>query len=103
MTLYRETTCEHGTQDVCDHMPIDDRNGRCLRLDCDVMHDESCLGGSREEVTIDYEAAHLAQHAAWCDCGSVACDEIDTEILMDEIRIIVDAALHTEKETASTA
>ena len=45
MTLYRETPCEHGRIDDCDAITTPTGLGRY------------CPGGSREEVTIDYEAA----------------------------------------------
>lgn len=48
MTLYRETSCEHGELEAHQtHLPS--------------MHEGPvCPGGSREEVTIDYEAAVIA-------------------------------------------
>ena len=76
MTLYRETPCEHGQIDE-HYYP--------------AYHDETmkCPGGFREEVTIDYEAATQALAITHVTAAQLA-------------RFVVDAALHTEKETAST-
>ena len=82
MTLYRETPCEHGysvAHCLCDHRTVE----------CPGW----CPGGSREEVTVDYEAA--AQELM----------QIRPAIPVDvtfPVKRIVDAALHTERETAST-
>ena len=81
MTLYRETTCPtHGGQ----HDPIEG----------------ICPGGSREEVTIDYEAAGRKFH-------DIVYGPADTLVAITDPsvqngRAILDAALHTEKEPAST-
>ncbi len=50
--LYRETPCEHGYVDGHGPYVGDDLIG--------------CLGGSREEVTIDYAAAWAVMRAAGC-------------------------------------
>ena len=78
MTLYRETPCEHG------HMSMH------------PAEDTHCPGGSREEVTVDYEAAAIANHdndpsyapPYWDDCT----DDMKTWYRQHS-RSIVDAAL----------
>ena len=53
--LYRETACEHDYMEshyTCDHVGYQEYN--------EISHTHQncqCPGGSREEVTIDYEAA----------------------------------------------
>ena len=75
MTLYRETTCDHGYM---------------VKHPLHNVFAVGCPGGSREEVTIDYEAALR-----------MAREELELNIYEGEARAIVDAALHTEKEPAS--
>ena len=80
MTLYRETPCEHNAMEPHVWFTTKTRLAR------------NCPGGSREEVTIDYEAA--AQELM----------QIRPAIPLDvtfPVKRIVDAALHTEKEPAS--
>ncbi len=94
MTLYRETLCEHG------RMPAHGVLG--------VIHGEGipeCYGGSREEVVIDYQAATQAvedkirQFPVWPHApGSVGWGATIEEVA----EAAIDAALHLEKETAST-
>lgn len=57
MTLYSITECEHGEVGHCDHIAVEDRGGGCLRLDCNVLHDDYCPGGTQTPITIDYTAA----------------------------------------------
>ena len=67
MTLYRETPCEHG------HMNMHDRKtGETIWSDTDPDMKLTCPGGSREEVTINYDAAEaimLDLHVSW-DAGA---------------------------------
>ena len=80
MTLYRETPCEH--EYVDEHGPF---------KGVDLI---GCPGGSREEVTIDYEAA--------AEIGEQWLGQIGEDRTL-KARAMVDAALHTEREPASTA
>ena len=94
MTLYRETPCEHG--ESISHWRFPDPTD---------FDGEWCLGGSREEVVIDYEAAAIANHdndpsyapPYWDDCT----DDMKTWYRQHS-RSIVDAALRTEREPVST-
>ena len=59
MTLYRETPCEHGLMDKHDwyvSRPLQHGDSALAGY-----FDGLCPGGSREEVTINYEAA-IAKH-----------------------------------------
>ena len=86
MTLYWETPCEHGY--TRRHLNTGNYGDR---------FDKRCPGGPREEVTIDYEAA-AGLLSTLDDIPSLAHPE---EVLPFATRV-VDAALHTKKETAST-
>ena len=72
MTLYRETPCDHGW----------------------IKPHPNCPGGSREEVTIDYEAGRGTAFRLRHKFMAGMFDEVSQSI--------IDAALHTEKEPAST-
>ncbi len=98
MTLYRETTpCEHGFTDG--HLVIE------TSLDNDV---EWCRGVVREEVTTDQLVFMVANACASHDMQSGPFDmlaELDADMSDAYKRFArkhVDAALHTEKGTAST-
>ncbi len=92
--LYRETPCEHGYVDGHGPYVGDDLIG--------------CLGGSREEVTIEQLVFMVANACASHDMQSGPFDmlaELDTNMSDAYKRFArkhVDAALHTERETAST-
>ena len=97
MTMYREIPCEHG------RMQAHGVRG--------VIHGEGipeCFGGSREEVTIDQLVFMVANACASHDMQSGPFDmlaELDTNMSDAYKRFArkhVDAALHTERETAST-
>ena len=84
MTLYRETPCEHGYSVA--HCLCDYRTVECPGW---------CPGGSREEVTIDYEAA-ARLGVVW---ASLTEKEQVTRIAY--VKPFIDTALTTEKEPAS--
>ena len=87
MTLYRETPCKkHGHMRA--HHSGEDSGKEYVAHETMIY----CPGGSREEVVIDYQAA-LRE----------AREGLGLNIYEGEVRGIIDAALHTEKEPASTA
>ncbi len=85
-TLYRETQCEHGLIGDCRGYVIDDEGLPMDPSEWLASLGNSCPGGSREEMTIDYEAAH-AELDIWA---------YEAEGIRDSVtatRNIVDAAL----------
>ncbi len=82
--LYRETPCQHGY--AVEHV----QNGFDSRQPPHDPPNHVCPGGSREEVVIDYEAATQALAITHVTAAQLA-------------RFVVDAALYTERATASTA
>ena len=75
MTLYRETPCEHGN--------IDCRMAR----NADRIRD--CPGGSREEVTIDYDLAYNTAISKGIDIRPSQ---------FDELKIVINVALGVTEE-----
>ncbi len=91
MTLYRETPCEHGV--VTQHPEADWRS-------------DVCPGGSRIKETVDYEAAameYLLSTGRYENPVEVWENvPLTVRVAAEEYSArIVDAALHTEKETTS--
>ena len=90
MTLYRETPCEHGYMEehyTCDHIGYPEYNQ--IRHADELCH---CPGGSRTEVTIDYDAAlipFLREHKRYHNIY----DGEHPDYPLDLIRVAVVAAL----------
>lgn len=99
MSLYRETPCEHGNPPgICaDGGVFIGEYGR----------EPKCPGGSREEVTLDYEAAarFYSDEVGRRSGSSLTWEAMYEEEQADFLRVstgAVDAALHIEREPVST-
>ena len=85
MTLYRETPCQHGQQRA--HM-YGEESGKEFSVGENMLR---CTEFSCEEVSVDYAIAFQT----WWRHDHILNDQ-------ERLVIAIDAALHTEKETAST-
>ena len=77
MSMYRETPCEHGLFDTHDwytSKPLEHGDVPWSWFDGD------CPGGSREEVTIDYEAFHKALYE-WHHSERPMSSDVEKELI----------------------
>lgn len=104
MTLYRETPCEHGRVE---------RHAGIWPDNLDKFPTGICPGGSREEVTIDYEMATRRAIDAATQSHPQQTPRRDSEEILSEselralwvgVPVAIDTALDitAEKESAST-
>ncbi len=95
MTLYRETPCEHDEPRLHRTIRLLHRDGVPSEIVEVVTVSGLCLGGIREEVTVDMEAGAKKYIEKWNELAPFANTQ-------ECFKAGFDAALHTEKEPAST-